>query len=330
MFSSFKAIIPSSALVAATLAFGLVTSAQATTVLKFAHVYDESTPYHKVLLKAAEEIKAKTDDRYEMQVFPSSSLGNEEAINEGLSLGTVDLIYTGPAFMAQSYPEIGLIDYPFVFRNYEHWDAFWNSDLRDEMAKGYQDATGNVLITHTYYGTRQVTANKPILKPADMKGLKIRVPNAPAYTLFPKAVGANPTPMAFSEVYLGLQQGVVDAQENPLPTIKAGQFYEVQSDISLTGHTIATLTTLMSGTTYDNIDDADRKIIIGILRDASASATKEVRDQEASLVQWFKDQGVKVHDVDRQPFMDIVQPLLKGKDMPWSPETFERLQAIGK
>ncbi len=330
MFMSLKTLVPSTALAAATIAFGLMSPAQATTVLKFAHVYDESTPYHKVLLKAAEEIKEKTDDRYEMQVFPSSSLGNEESINEGLSLGTVDLIYTGPAFMAQSYPEIGLIDYPFVFRDFDHWQAFWNSDLRDEMAKGYEDATGNVLITHTYYGTRQVTANKPILKPADMKGLKIRVPNAPAYTMFPKAVGANPTPMAFSEVYLGLQQGVVDAEENPLPTIKAAQFYEVQSDISLTSHTMATLTTLMSGNTYNNIDDADRKIIIAALREASVEATKEVRDQESSLVQWFKDKGVKVHKVDRQPFMDIVQPLLKGKDMPWSPATFERLQAIGK
>ncbi|OSQ36725.1 sialic acid TRAP transporter substrate-binding protein SiaP [Thalassospira mesophila] len=329
MSFSLRKIVPAVTL-AASLTLGLFTTAQATTILKFAHVYDESTPYHKVLLDAARAIKEQTDDRYEMQVFPSSSLGNEEAINEGLSLGTIDLIYTGPAFMAQSYPEIGILDYPFVFRDFDHWQAFWNSALRDEMAKGYQDATGNVLITHTYYGTRQVTANKPILKPSDMKGLKIRVPNAPAYTLFPTAVGANPTPMAFSEVYLGLQQGVVDAEENPLPTIKAAQFYEVQSDISLTSHTTATLTTIMSGVTNDSLSDQDRKIIFAILKDASAKATQDVRDQEASLVAWFKGKGVNVHDVDRQPFMDIVQPLLQKDNMPWSPETFKRLEAIGQ
>src|SRR5690606_38092405 len=106
-------------------------------------------------------------------------------------------------------------------------------DLLEEMSQAYTDATGNVLVAHTYYGTRQVTANKPILHPSDMQGLKIRVPNAPAYTLFPNATGANPTPMALGEVYLGLQQGVVDAQENPLPTIRSAQFHEVQSDISL-------------------------------------------------------------------------------------------------
>ncbi|PKR48019.1 sialic acid TRAP transporter substrate-binding protein SiaP [Thalassospira marina] len=329
MSLSFGKFIPA-ATFAATLAFGAFNAANATTVLKFAHIYDESTPYHKVLLEAADEIKKQTDDRYEMQVFPSSSLGNEEAINEGLSLGTVDLIYTGPAFMAQSYPEIGVLDYPFVFRDFDHWQAFWNSDLRDEMAKGYQDATGNILVTHTYYGTRQVTSNKPILKPEDMKGLKIRVPNAPAYTLFPNAVGANPTPMAFSEVYLGLQQGVVDAQENPLPTIKAAQFYEVQSDISLTSHTTATLTTIMSGVTNDELSDEDRKIIFDILKKAAAKATGEVRDQEASLVQWFKDKGVNVHEVDRKPFMDVVLPLLQGANMPWSPDTFKRLEAIGQ
>ena len=329
MSFSLRKVIPT-VTVATTLTLGLFSAAHATTILKFAHVYDQSTPYHKVLLDAAEAIKKQTDDRYEMQVFPSSSLGNEEAINEGLSLGTIDLIYTGPAFMAQSYPEIGILDYPFVFRDFDHWQAFWNSDLRDEMAKGYQDATGNVLVTHTYYGTRQVTSNKPILKPSDMKGLKIRVPNAPAYTLFPTAVGANPTPMAFSEVYLGLQQGVVDAQENPLPTIKAGQFYEVQSDISLTSHTTATLTTVMSGVTYDDLSPEDRTIIFKILKDAATKATQDVRDQENSLVAWFKDKGVNVHDVDRQPFMDIVQPLLQKADMPWSPETFKRLEAIGK
>src|SRR5690606_22232434 len=140
---------------------------------------------------------------------PSSSLGTDEAIIEGLSLGTIDIIYTGPAFMAQNYAPIAISDYPFVFRDLEHWRAYWGSDLFAELGQAYEDATGNIHVAAGYYGARQITANKPILTPDDMKGLKIRVAGAPAYMLFPTVVGANPTPMAFAEVYLGLSQGTV-------------------------------------------------------------------------------------------------------------------------
>lgn len=308
----------------------LTTQAAAEKALRFAHVYEDSTLYHQAALRAADAIAKGTEGRYKVDVFPSSSLGNEEALNDGLSLGTVDIIYTGPAFMAQSSRNIGIADYPFVFRDFDHWQAFWQSDLLKEMAQAYKDATGNELVSSTYYGTRQITANKPILKPEDMKGLKIRVPNAPAYTLFPNAAGANPTPMALAEVYLGLQQGTVDAQENPLPTIRSAQFHEVQKDISLTSHTVATLTTIVSGLTLAGIDEADQKIISDALREAADWGTGQVREQEDGLVQFFRDAGVTVHEVDRQPFIDLVKPLLTSADMPWDEGLYDRLQAIGQ
>jgi tripartite ATP-independent transporter DctP family solute receptor len=298
--------------------------------LRFAHVYEESTIYHQAAERAAEAIAEATEGRYTMKVFPSSSLGNEEALNEGLVLGSVDVIYTGPAFMAQSSPDIGIADYPFVFRDFAHWQAFWESDLLAEMSQAYTDATGNVLAAQTYYGTRQITANKPILAPSDMQGLKIRVPNAPAYTLFPNATGANPTPMALGEVYLGLQQGVVDAQENPLPTIRSAQFHEVQSDISLTSHTTATLTTIVSGITASSMSDADREAVFAALREAGSWATEQVIAQEDELVAFFEGEGVTVHEVDRQPFIDAVGPHLVSDDMPWGEGIYDRLRAIGQ
>src|SRR4029450_12307478 len=109
----------------------------------------------------------------------------------------------------------------------------------------------------TYYGARQVTSNRPIQKPEDMKGLKIRVPDAPAYLAFPKALGANPTPIAFAEVYLALQNGTVEAQENPLPTIEAKKFFEVQKNISLTGHIVDSLLTAGSGPLWQKLTRAE-------------------------------------------------------------------------
>lgn len=297
--------------------------------LRFAHVYEINTPYHKAAVMAAEEFEKKTDGRYGIKVFPASSLGKEQAINEGLSLGTIDIIYTGCGFASRSYGPIGISDYPFTLRGYPHWKSYTESDLFAELSEGYKKATGgNTIAALTYYGARQVTANRPVLKPEDMKGLKIRVPNAPSYLMFPKVVGANPTPMAFSEVYLALQQKVVDAQENPLPTIQFKKFYEVQTDISLTAHLTNSLIIVVSGSTLNKMDETDRVILTESLKNAAAWASGEIKQAELDLVAWFKDKGINVHEVDRKPFMDIVKPHLLTKDMPWTPDVYERLQAL--
>lgn len=314
-------------LVAAAVTIGGVTAAEAKT-LKFAHVYEVATPYHEVMLKAAEELEKRTEGRYDMDVFPASSLGKETAINEGLSLGTVDIIYTGVGFASNAYGPIAISDFPFTMRGLKHFMAYRESDLFSELSGNYKDATGNEIIALTYYGARHVTANKPILTPADMKDLKIRVPNAPAFVLFPEAVGANPTPMAFAEVYLALQQGVVDAQENPLPTIQFKKFYEVQSDINLTGHITNSLTTIAAGATLDAMEEGDREILIEVLKEAADEATAQIIDAENTLADWFREQGNNVNEVDREPFIEAVKPFLVSDDMPWPAEIYERLQAI--
>src|SRR4029078_11849549 len=126
----------------------------------------------------------------------------------------------------------------------DHWKAYRDSKLFLDISQGYEDKTKHKVITLTYYGQRMVTANKEIKKPEDMKGMKLRVPPAPLFLMFTKSVGANATPIAFAEVYLALQQKTVDGQENPLPTIMAKKFYEVQTHIMLTGHITAAPVTI--------------------------------------------------------------------------------------
>ncbi len=303
------------------------TATLAQDVLKFGHVYEASTPYHAAALRAAALLEEATGGRYKMEVFPASQLGKEAALNEALSLGTVDVIYTGVAFLGQSYGPISISDYPFTMRSYEHWKAYVNSDLFDEMSEAYNKVSGNTVAAMTYYGARHVTANKPILSPKDMEGLKIRTPNAPAYQMFPRATGANPTPMAFAEVYLALQQGVVDAQENPLPTIQFKKFYEVQSNINLTGHITNSLATVVSPVTMNKMGD-DGKALLEALATVATQTSDEIVASEGELADWFRDQGVTVNEVDRKPFMEAVAPHLTGEDVPWDAAIFERLQAI--
>jgi len=296
-------------------------------VIKFAHVYESSTPYHTAILRAADAFAKATDNRYKMEVYPASQLGKEAALNEGLTLGTVDAIYTGVGFLGQSYGPISISDYPFTLRSYDHWKSYVKSDLFAELAEGYKKVSGNSIVAMTYYGARHVTSNKPILKPADMQGLKIRTPNAPAYQMFPNVTGANPTPMAFSEVYLALQQGVVDAQENPLPTIQFKKFYEVQSNINLTGHITNSLTIVVSPITMNKLG-ADAEKLKQVLTQAAAEASDEIVKSESQLADWFRAQGLTVNVVDREPFMAAVAPELTGKNVPFSKEIYQRLQAI--
>jgi tripartite ATP-independent transporter DctP family solute receptor len=310
------------------LAAGLAAPASAQTMLKWAHVYEASEPYHTCAVEASDPLMEATDGRYGVEVFPASSLGKEVDINEGLGLGTVDIIYTGQLFAGRSYGPLAIGGAPFMFRDYDHWDAYRNSDLFQQMVDGYRDASGNEIVAVTYYGARHVTSNKPIMTPADMDGLKIRVPNAPLYMMFPKAVDANPAPIAFAEVYLALQQGTVDAQENPLPTIQAKKFYEVQSDINLTGHITDALLTIVGGPTWGSMSDEDRAALTEVLKGAANCATDQIIEAEANLADWFREQGVTVNEVDRGPFREATMKLHNGPDASWDQETYDALQAI--
>ncbi|MAQ83653.1 MAG: ABC transporter substrate-binding protein [Maritimibacter sp.] len=306
------------------------TAQEADRVLKFAHVYETSEPYHTCAVDASAALMEATENRYGIEVFPASSLGKEVDINEGLGLGTVDIIYTGQLFAGRAYGPIAIGGAPYMFRDYDHWEAFTQSDLFGELSQGYTDATGNHIVAMTYYGNRHVTSNKPITSPADMEGLKIRVPNAPLYMMFPEATGGNPTPIAFAEVYLALQQGTVDAQENPLPTIQAKKFYEVQSNINLTGHITDALLTIVGGPTWDSMDAADQEALVGVLEDTAVCATDAIRNSEAELAQWFRDQGVTVNEIDRGPFIEAVKAMHNGDMATWDQDTYDKLQAIGQ
>jgi len=303
--------------------------AGAQTKLKFAHVYESSEPYHTAALWAAGEIAKRTSNRYTVEVFPASTLGKETDINQGLTLGTVDIIYTGQLFAGRTYGPLAIGGAPFMFRDFDHWKTFAASPLFAELAEGYrQKSGGNKVVAITYYGERHVTSNRAINKPEDMKGLKIRVPDAPLYTMFPRAVGANPTPIAFAEVYLALQSGTVDAQENPLPTIDAKKFYEVQKHIVLTGHITDALLTIVGAPTWNKLSDADKKTFEAVLKEAAVRATGEIVDIEKKLGAEFTKRGKDVVKVDRKPFRDATAKLHNGPDATWDKATYDKLQAL--
>jgi tripartite ATP-independent transporter DctP family solute receptor len=303
--------------------------ALAQTKLKWAHVYETTEPYHTAAVWAAGEIKKRTNGRYDVEVFPASTLGKETDINQGLTLGTVDIIYTGQLFAGRTYGPLAIGGAPYMFRDFDHWKRFSTSPLFAELAEGYrQKSGGNKVVAITYYGERHVTSNKAINRPEDMKGLKIRVPDAPLYTMFPRAVGANPTPIAFAEVYLALQNGTVDAQENPLPTIDAKKFYEVQKYIVLTGHITDALLTIVAGGTWGKLAPADQRIFADVLKEAATRATNEIVAIEKKMAAEFEKRGKTVVRVNRKPFRDATVKLHNGSDATWPKDVYDRLQKL--
>jgi tripartite ATP-independent transporter DctP family solute receptor len=308
----------------------LPSSASAQTKLKWAHVYEIAEPYHTEALAAAEEIKKRTDGRYEIGVFPASQLGNENQINEGLGLGTVDIIYTGTSFAGSIHKPLAISGAPFMFRDFDHWKAYRGSKLFRDLAKGYEDKTKHKIIALTYYGERMVTANKEIKKPDDMKGMKLRVPPAPLYLMLAKSVGANATPIAFAEVYLALQQGTVDGQENPLPTIMAKKFYEVQSHVMLTGHIAESLLTIVGTHVWAKLSDADKKVFEEVMTQAAAKASDQIRTQEQKIADELRKLGKNVVTVDRESFRQAAMKLHNDASAGagWSQAEYDAFQAL--
>ncbi|MCW5691812.1 MAG: sialic acid TRAP transporter substrate-binding protein SiaP [Pseudolabrys sp.] len=309
---------------------GLAGPAAAQTKLKWAHVYETSEPYHTQALWAAEEIKKQTGGRYEIGVFPASQLGNENQINEGLGLGTVDIIYTGVAFAGSIHKPLSITNAPYILRDFNHFIAYRDSQLFRDIAKGYEDKTKHKIMALNYYGQRHLTANKAINKPEDMKGMKLRVPPAPLFLMFTKSVGANATPIAFAEVYLALQQGTVDGQENPLPTIMAKKFYEVQSHIMLSGHITESLVTIVGGHVWAKMSDADKKVFESVLKQAATKVTDQIRESELKLADEFRKMGKTVIEPDRAAFRAAAIPLHNDTSAGagWTKAEYDALQAL--
>ena len=322
--STLKTLLAAAALTL----LGASGSALAQTKLKWAHVYETSEPYHTQSVWAAEEIKKRTNGKFEIQVFPASSLGKETDINQGMQLGTVDMIISGPSFAARSYPRLGIAYYPFIFRDGEHLLAYSKSAVFKEMIDGFREKTGIQILAYTYYGARRTTSQRPFTDCAGMKGLKIRVPDVPTYMAMPKACGANPAPIAAAEVYLALQNGTVEAQENPFTTIEAKKFYEVQKAIMLTGHIVDGITTQVAPHVWNKLIDAEKKIFTDVTREAADRATAQIKKRESELADEFKKKGLQIVTVDRKSISDAVLKNSTLESMGFSRADYDAIVAI--
>lgn len=295
---------------AVALSLGVVTFATAEdTELRWGMQASVSSLEYEAAQLAADHVEEATDGRVVINLFPEGQLGDDRDMLAQVTWGTLDITYAQMGRIGDWIPRAGVTQLPYVIRDYDHIQAIYNSDfgqeLREEMAQDYNWHPMAV----SYFGTRHTTSNRAINSIEDMDGLKLRVPNARALLDFAKYAGASPAPIAFSEVYLALQTNAVDGQENPLPTIDAQKFYEVQDYLALTGHMAQDIVTIVSEKTYQGLSASDRRALQEALDAGAAFMAEEVMEGEAELVAFFESEGLTVTRPDQGPFREAMKPL---------------------
>lgn len=295
----------------------------------FAHLFDESTAHHQEALWAAAEVEKRTNGRYVMDVLGKGTLGTTDTEHmEAVKTGTVDMTYLGISHVADTYGPLSIGAGPHLFRNYQHWRAFGESALFRELRTRYEEVSGLRVLGMVYYGQRHITSKSPIRSLEDLKGMRIRSGPMPTIMKTLELLGAKPVLIPFHEVYQALKSGIVDAQENPLPTIRAMKFYEVANVITLTGHFTDGQLVLFNGPKWDAMAEGDRAVLAEIFRVMSQRVSDSTRSQELELVRTFREMGVTVNEIDTAPFVEAVRPALISGIFPWGMTVYERLQEI--
>ena len=276
--------------------------------LKAGHVLAEGHAYHLSWLKVAEIVKEKTKGEITIDVFHSSTLGNERDLIEGMQLGAIDfaVVSTGPVSGFSS--AFLVLDLPYIFPSYE---AAYKV-LDGELGQGMLDSLmQNQLKAFCFWenGFRNVTAKKPTPKPEDVKGLKIRTMEAEVHMATFNNLGAIATPMAMGEVYTALQQGTIDAQENPIANIYQAKFHEVNPYVTMTRHFYAPAPVLMSKIVWDRLTPEQQKIISEAIIEVRQFERDEIKRGEKEYSESMKKEGVTiVEDVDVAAWSKAVQP----------------------
>jgi len=276
---------------------------QETVKLRLGHIAGEADAWHHGALKFAELVKEKSGGTVEIEVFPSSTLGNDRDLIEGMQLGSVDFALVA-GVLSNFHQPMSILELPYLFRDQSHLEKVLYGDVGAQLK---QDLLDNAQIRGLEFwvrGPRELTANRAINSVEDLKGLKIRVPEIPASIAAWEAMGATPTPMAFGEVYSSLQTGVIDAQENPLAFINSNKLLEVQDYVMLTNHVYGYVMLTMSDMTYQKLNEEQRKAVEEAALEAREFENKLVAEQETQLVQQFRDNGTTVIELDTAPFME--------------------------
>ena len=315
-------------LAAAAIATLLAGPALAQTEIKIGHGHSESHSFHAAMQKFGEILEKKAPGAFTVTIYPQARLGSEREMQEQLTTGTLEMTVTGVLGIFE--PKIALLELPFLFRDRDHIQKAQRSEAVQNLVASLP-AKGVRLVGFVENGFRNITNNtRPIAKPEDVKGLKIRTPENPAQIETFKALGAAPTPMPFSELYAALRQGVVDGQENPLQNIYDGKLHEVQKHLAMTGHIYNSAYIIVSEAFYQSQKPEHQKAIAEAADEAGSWQFDFIAKKDAELLETLKKGGMQVTEPDTDAFRAATAPAYDAFYGRFGADARSFVEAIGK
>lgn len=296
--------------------------------IKVALVQPEEQSEGKFAIKLKELVEEKTNGAVKVENYFRSQLGGQKDYIEGLRMGTLEVSWVTIGFFSSYEPILNIFELPYLYTSREH--AFWmvNGPLK-KMIKERVEKHGVKLLAFFEVGTRHITNNvRPIYTPEDLKGLKIRVPQAKVNIDSLTALGANATPLSGSELYLALKQGIFDGQENPMGQIYFNKWYEVQKYVSKTGHMFLMHMVLYSEKLWNQLPKDIQEKIEDAVQEAAIYVIKVAVDEDVSSEIALKEKGMKINEVDVAPFREAVKPLYQRYIDEYGPEAEKAINLI--
>ncbi|MEN2467355.1 TRAP transporter substrate-binding protein [Ornithinibacillus sp. JPR2-1] len=271
--------------------------------LKLGHIQSENDLWHDGAVKFKEEVERLSEGNMKVEIYPNSTLGGDRDMAEGMQIGTVDFALVA-GVLGNFEDSIQLLELPYLFSSQEEYNKVIHGEVGQEIANRVLEASDIRILNWWDRGPRHITANKPIETVADIKGLKMRIPEIKAMEHTWQAMGASPTTMAWNEVYTGLEQNVIEAQENPIPFIFGGRIHEVQDYLSLTAHKYEYVTLAMSDMTWSKLSAEQQEIIQEAADIATEYENQLVGEQTDEILETMKSEGLEVIEPDVEAFAE--------------------------
>lgn len=318
-----KLMLGSAALLVAGAAY-----AQDKPTLKFSAVFSEQDIRAEMTKIFAEEIKKD----FVFQPYYGGTLFKQGTELVAMQRGNLEMGNIAPQDIAKQISAWSILTAAYLFRDAEHLDAFFASESGKGMRKMVEDKLGIRILGPTYFDARQIglKSTKKINTPADMAGIKLRMPGGEAWQFLGQALGANPTPMAYPDVYTGLQSGAIDGQDNPLPNVQNMKFYEVMSQIALTSHLVGFDLLCVTSKIWNGMTPQQQAAFQAAADKAIGWSTQQHRKQEAELVEFFKGKGLQVYTPDVAAFRKYAQEKYLTSDLAkdWPAGMLDKINAL--
>lgn len=282
------------------------------------------------------ELERMSDNRITVELYTSGQIFTQEGELAACREGSLDMAYFGDAWLAADVPYLSMLGAVYTFSGWDHANRVLNGDIGRKIFDDVAKKTGVRPLAAFYLGTRQLNLRdigRVVRTPQDMRGVKLRTPASPAWIALGKALGANPTPMSFGEVYMGLKTGAIDGQDNPLPTDKNAKFYEVTKYIILTNHVVGTVWPTINEKKWQSLSKADQEMVMKAIAKAGEACAKQNLEAEAGILDFFKQQGmIIIEDPDREAFAEYARNSYETESpdisKSWDWDLYQQIQAL--